>query len=133
MSANGWPLSIRMEYLSSETCEFETVDTKRNKPDRFVFGRRGGNALAGGRSPVLHARRRCDSPSDVTLDGKTWPLVERKEKKGTRQWGLFRELSGSGGMPMLECAFSGSWRMCDYGKGGRVEAFKLRVGKRVKF
>jgi hypothetical protein len=109
MGTNGWPLSNRMECLSSETCEFETVDTKRNKPDRFVFGRRGGNALAGRRSPVLRNEaqmglpfRRHDVRGDEALGRKAGEV-----KKGTRQWGLFRELSVSGGIPMLERAFRG--------------------------
>jgi hypothetical protein len=35
-----------------------------------------GNELAGGRSPVVRARRKYDSPSDVALYGEVWPLVK---------------------------------------------------------
>lgn len=32
------------------------------------------NVLAGGRRPVVRANRRQDSPSDVAVCGKVWPL-----------------------------------------------------------
>ena len=55
--------------------------------ERSVSVRRG-DARTGRRKPVVRARCRYDSPSDVAVRGVVWP----------RQWPVFRELSRSRSM-----------------------------------